>query len=330
MTGSISLITFETILLLMIYISVGFYMRKAGIMDDVVTNGITRVFMLTALPAAILNSMINQPFNQELLINIVIVFFSIVVIYFFFAFVGLGIGKLFRIPRERIGVYAFSMSFGNVGLMGFPVVGALWGGLGLFYASAVSLAYWILLPTLGLWLTVKSAADVEGQRVQYQLKPNLAMVASIVGLVWFIFQDFIPVAVINLVRPAVIDGVGGGPIGRFIGGTAAIMTPISMFMIGSLLAKGKPSDLLSEKEALVLSAVKLLIAPVLLFFIVRNFITDPIMLGVLIILSAMPVAALGAVYAEKYKADSAFASRMVFLSTTVSLITIPLVALLLG
>jgi len=327
---TIASIVAETIFILFLYIALGFFMRKTNIIDDRVNQGLASIFFLTSLPATILNSMFNQLFDQEMLINIVIVFFAFIIIYLIFAFTGLGIGKLFKLPRARFGVYAMAISFGNVGIMGFPVAAALWGGLGSFYASIVTLAYFVLLPTLGVWLTVKSAKGDDGEPIKFSFRPNLALVAALIGLVYYIIQDSLPIAFINFVRPAVIDGVGGGALGRFIGGVAATMTPISMFMIGALLAKGKLSDIVGEKETLVLAAVKLLVAPVGLFFVVRLFVTDPVVLGVLIILSAMPAASLSAVYAEKYGADSAFASRAIMLTTMASLISVPLVALLLG
>ena len=315
----------------MIYIGFGFFMRKAGVIDDRVSKGLTDIFMIASLPTAILNGMMNQLFDQDLLINMVIVFSVIVITYFVFAFVGLFIGKVLKLPHERIGVYAMAMSFGNVGLMGFPVVGALFGGIGLFYGVVVTLAYFVMLPTMGVWLTVKSASSESGEPVKYRLKPNVALFASLVGLAYYILQDNIPTAVINMIRPAVIDGVGGGPIGLFIGGMGATMTPISMLMIGSLLAKGgRLNKIFKEIDILVLCVVKLLIVPVLAFFVLSTFVEDSVVLGVLVIQTAMPAASLSAVYAEKYRADSAFASRAVLLSTALSLGTIPLVALLLG
>lgn len=320
----------ETIFVLMLYIAMGFFMRKINIIDDRVSQGLTGIFMIASLPAAIFNGMLNQQFDQNLLINILIVFSAIIAAYFVFAFVGLAIGRLFKLPRPRIGVYAMAMSFGNVGLMGFPVIGALWGGIGLFYGVVVTLAYFVMLPTMGVWLTVKSAQDDNGEPIKYRLKPNVALFASILGLLYYVTQEFIPTAIIGFIRPAVIDGVGGGPVGMFIGGVSATMTPISMFMIGSLLAKGKLKAIWGEVDILVLSAVKLLLVPILLFFTIRPFIADPIVLGVLVIQTAMPAASLSAVYAEKYKADSAYASRAVLISTALSLATIPAVALLLG
>ncbi|MCL2195891.1 MAG: AEC family transporter, partial [Oscillospiraceae bacterium] len=215
----------ETIFVLVLYIILGFFMRKRGVIDDRVNTGLTKLFMLTSLPATILNAMFNQPYDSDRLRDILIVFFGIIVIYLIFAFVGLGLGKLFKLPRNRYGTYAMTLSFGNVGIMGFPVVGALWGGPGAFYASIVSVAYFVMLPTIGTWLTVKSAADENGEPVKYRLKMNLGLAASIVGLLFYFTQNFLPVWLIQFIRPAVVDGVGGGPLGRFIGGVAATMTP---------------------------------------------------------------------------------------------------------
>ena len=320
----------HAITVLFLYISMGFFLRKIGIIDDRVMQGLTGIFMVGSLPATILNSMLNQLFDAALLVNILTIMVSIVLAYFLFALVGLWMGKLFKLPRNRIGVYAMAMSFGNVGLMGLPVIIALFGGIGGFYGTIVILAYFVMLPTMGIWLTVKSASDEHGQAVKYKLKPNVALFAALLGLIYYVTQDFIPQQVIHIVRPAVIDGVGGGPIGAFIGGMNAITTPISMLMIGSLLAKGKVSEVLGEPSIFALCAMKLLVVPVIIFFAIQGFIADPVVLGVIVLQTAMPAASLSAVYAEKYKADSAFASRAVMLSTALSLITIPLIAMLLS
>ena len=320
----------ETVLVLFIYIALGFMMRKIGIIDDNVNKGLGRIFLIVALPAAILNSMFNQRFNQELLVNVVIVFFTIIAICFLFAVLGMGVGTLFRLPRERKGMFAFAMVFGNTGIMGLPVIGALWPGLGLFYGAIVIMAIFVMLPTMGVWLAVKSSKDLDGQPLKFKLKPDVTLFAALIGLTYFITQNYIPEPIIHFIRPAVFDGVGGGPVGRVIGGTAAVMTPLSMFMVGAFLATGKVSDLWGEISVAALAAVKLLIVPASLFFVLRMFITDPILLGVLVVQSAMPTAALTTIYAENYKADPAYASRIVFFTTAFSLATIPIVALLLG
>lgn len=324
-----ALIVSNTVILLFLYICFGYLMRKIGILDDTGTKALTGVFMLTSLPAIILNGALNQVFDPELLTNILIAFFSFSIVYIVLAIIGLIVAKLFKLPKAKVGVYAFCMSFSQIGLMGLPVVGAIWGGIGVFYGIVMTLAYFILLPTMGVWLTLKSVETEDNNSQAYEFKPTIALVVSIIGLVYYFSQEHLPEVLINLIRPAVIDGVGGGPIGAFIGGVAATGTPLSMFLIGSFLGRGKANDILKEPDILVLTIIKLVAAPLLVLYVLQIFIEDSTLLGVLVILCSMPTAALSAVYAEKYKADAAYASRAVLVTTIFSLITIPLIALLL-
>jgi predicted permease len=75
--------------------------------------------------------------------------------------------------------------------------------------------------------------------------------------------------------------------------------------------------------------VRLLVMPFLAWLLLFNFVENPLLLGVLVIMPGMPVAAVTAIFAEKYGGDSALASRVVVLSTLLCVITIPVVSLIL-
>jgi len=51
---------------------------------------------------------------------------------------------------------------------------------------------------------------------------------------------------------------------------------------------------------------------------------DPILARILVILEALPAATIVAVFAEKYDGDRAFVSRCTFLTTALSILTIPI------
>ena len=56
---------------------------------------------------------------------------------------------------------------------------------------------------------------------------------------------------------------------------------------------------------------------------------DALVTGIIVILSAMPAGSTTAMLAQKYDQDPEFASKMVFLSTLASLVTLPLWAMVL-
>jgi predicted permease len=107
-------------------------------------------------------------------------------------------------------------------------------------------------------------------------------------------------------------------------------SPLSMIIVGAILAKSPLKSMFGDWKMLPVIAVRLLIVPLISFAAMRLFIINPVMLGVIVVLSAMPAAALTSIYAEAYGADAALASRIVAATTFLSVITVPTLALVFG
>jgi len=98
-----------------------------------------------------------------------------------------------------------------------------------------------------------------------------------------------------------------------------------MLIVGITLAQVPVRHVFSEWRLYPLAFVKLLVVPFVVWLIFRQFIADELMLGVLVVLSAMPTAANVAMLAIEYKGNSRIASSGVFLTTLLSGATVPLV-----
>lgn len=77
------------------------------------------------------------------------------------------------------------------------------------------------------------------------------------------------------------------------------------------------------------AAVKLLAAPVLVWLVVRLFVTDELLLGVTVILASAPTAMLATLFAISADKDEGYASECVFIGTVLSAVTMPLMIWLL-
>ncbi len=75
--------------------------------------------------------------------------------------------------------------------------------------------------------------------------------------------------------------------------------------------------------------VRLLVAPVLVWAVLRLFITDTVLLGTMTVLAAMPVASFATMLSIQYGGNERIASRTVFVTTVLSVVTIPIVCWLL-
>lgn len=98
-----------------------------------------------------------------------------------------------------------------------------------------------------------------------------------------------------------------------------------MIVIGANIGMSRFSDLYADWRVYILSFVKLIVSPVVMFLICRIFVHDEVFLGVLVVSSAMPVAALASMLSIEYNGNAAAASRGVFITTLLSLATIPFV-----
>ena len=103
--------------------------------------------------------------------------------------------------------------------------------------------------------------------------------------------------------------------------------PLSMMIIGASLADMNVRQAM-EKDAFILSAVRLLGIPVLAMIILRSIGVDTMLWQVQATLLAMPAASNTAILAEMYGRDHSFAAKCVFISTVLSLITVPCLTLL--
>jgi len=109
-------------------------------------------------------------------------------------------------------------------------------------------------------------------------------------------------------------------------------SPASMIVVGSILALADPRKLVS-KLTVYFTFIRLILIPslvILILFILRPvFRPDPMVSGVAVILSAMPAGVTTSMLADKYGADKELASRIIFVSTLLSIFTAPALAWLL-
>jgi len=290
---------------------VGYIGRKCGIFTDVNNAALSTTLVKVTLPCTVFISMM-RPFSPTLLIESLATLLLSAVVYLSGYVLGALLARVMKASHSEKRVWQFSLVFANVGYMGFPITQAVFGYEGLIYTSMANVSFNVLAFSLGVYL-FKSGDDRENVKANIKsIVLNPALVATYIGFVFF---------VTGLRLPGVIeDGVG------LVG---SMTTPLSMILVGSILAKNKLRLLVGDPRVLPVIFLRLLGIPVASFFVLRLFISNPVMLGVVVILAAMPAAALTVIFAEQYKGDTALASKLVALSSALCLLSIPVISLLL-
>ncbi len=285
----------------------GFAARKLGVLERGAGGMLSRLLLRLSLPALILMSM-QKDYDPALageswaMLGVSMGYYAL---SFALAFL---IPVLTRTPRERRGVMRFSMCFSNVGFMGYPVLGALLGQEAVFAGSIFNVPFHFLAYSLGAWILVKEHnAEV---RLDLKLFLSPALVATVAGFALFLASIRIPAPL--------SDGI------RLLGD---MTTPLSMVTVGAMLADSKPARFLFDWRSYVTALVRLALIPLAMLFSLRALGAEGLLLGVPVIVAAMPAAANGPILAAVYGGDTEEAGAVVLITTTLSILSIPLVAL---
>ena len=296
----------------------GFILRKIRVITDEVNTGLSSILLKVALPCTIIMSM-QREFSMEMLAEGGVVFLVALAMHFIAIPIGLLLTRLGRVPMTQRGIWLFALSFGNVAYMGYPVITAIFGDAALFYVAMNNVAFNLLFPTLGYAIVVYGMPKAEPQEkadvktLAKRLATNEALIATVVGLALFVTSTRLP-----------------APVGSALTMAGSLTTPVSMMIIGGLLAKNSFKLVFGDFRIYLLAAVRLLAVPLTLWLILRLFVQNPLMLGVMVYLAAMPAGAVLGIVSVQKKADSFAASKVVFMTTVLSLLTIPLISLILG
>lgn len=290
----------EQVILLLFMLATGFYGYKRHIIDSRSVKAMTDLLINITMPLMIIASF-NFPFSVDLLKNFSIVLIATITIHLLSYFIG---KILFcHCEENQRKVLIFSIIFSNCGFMGIPVISSLLGKIGALYSSIYLIGFNAFVWTLGVTI-YNSNAKEKGLK---NVLTNPGIVGILIGFSLFVC----PVKLPEIIYSAV-DSIG------------SMTTPLSMLIIGAGLATCELREIFKGFHIYWASIIRLLILPLLTLLVCKLLPIDHTVVGVCVLSTAMPIANMTMILAEKYGGDTKLASRLVFFSTAFSMITIPL------
>lgn len=298
---------FIQVLVLFLLILVGYLARRKNLLDEHCTSKLSSLIMNIFLPCTIISSM-QIDYSSDMLSKIINLLIISIVMYSVSFLVSYLLKFIFKYD-DNLGIYQYVIMFSNVAFMGYPVVEAVLGSEAIFYTAIFNLPFNLLTITLGSYLLSKGKDDYS-----FSLKSLISpiIVSIFIGLLLFIFSIKIP---IFLNQP--IEMLGN------------ITTPLSMLVIGSMLCTSSAYDCFSNKKLYFVTLIRLVLLPLIIYYIFSGQIKDSMLLAIPIVISSMPAAANTAIMANEYKSNTVLASQAVFFTTLFSIITIPLISMFL-
>ena len=302
------MLVLNEMLMMMLLLLVGVAVAKTGVVDGETNRRLTRFALVVPQSAVILSSAINMQMEMTPG-EVLAVLGASVVMYVLLVAPGLLAPRLYRIGAADRGLFSFLAIFGNVAYMGFPLVRALFGSDAVFYAALLNIPFNCLTYTLGVSLV---SGGAEKGRMDWRQLVNPPLVSSVLAIAII----FLPVS-------------WPGPVSRAVETLGDMILPMSMIIIGASLGSQKLKDVLGDWRVYAYAPIKLIAAPVLLWAVMRLLVRDQLLLNVITLVGATPSAAMAAMLSIQYGGDEKTASRAIFVSTVLSVVTIPVICWLL-
>lgn len=156
-------------------------------------------------------------------------------------------------------------------------------------------------------------ASEEGKGFSLKNFLNPCFIGSVIGLILFVFQIKLP-------------GFIAGPVEMLSSAT----TPVAMIVLGFQLGGLKLKDFCGDKLCYATVLMKLVIAPLITFAVLKIWASSYPADTTLLIDMGMPVAVMSALLSQKYDNDTALATKAILISTLGLFVSVPLCTLLIS
>jgi len=305
-------IIISQIFILAVVVLIGVIAAWAKVLTVTAKDMLSKVIFNISLPLMLFTNFLKLEATPKLLANSFIVLSVSGFVILFMLFAGWVMTRIFKIKGREAAVFKAHSMFGNTIFLGFPLITALYGVEGLLYASMFQLVSNLIMWTVGVVVLTHGDGKSWRKSIVRVLNPNT--VATLSGLLFFILSIKLPPL---LVKPLMELGSAN--------------TWLSMLYIGAMLVLADVGGLLGRKSLYIISINRLIVVPAILIFLfaaisrLTGLSADKMVASVIILEASMPCMASVVIMAKELGADDHQAVGNVFVSTIISILTLPVV-----
>ena len=285
---------------------VGFVSNKIGLLGGDFDRRLSLFVIQVTCPALVLASTMGDRMPDRSHIPVLLLISAVTyTILIILAFI---LPRLMCVKRELRGMYSFMLTYSNVGFIGYPIVASIFGSDAVFYACILNVFNTLTIFIFGV-MFITGEGFKEG--LNWKLFRSPAMIATYISIIIVCTGWQAPRCI---AQPVTLVG--------------NMTVPASLLIIGSSLAGIPVKNMLGTPHTFIMCALKLVGLPVLLFWLFSLCGIDHRLNSINMIIIAMPVASFGTMFCLRYEKDTTAMSQGTFWSTLLSVISIPLLAMI--
>lgn len=298
-------ILLEQIKLFAIYILLGVLLVKTGVLNANTLEPFSRFVIKMALPLLIFTNTVNGVSKQQLY-NAAPIILCAVFGYAMLYFLSFLMLRIFHLQEEKKNLYRALGMFGNIGFMGIPILTSLFPENGIVYIGIVTIIDQFLLWTVGVRFTSGTCSGNKDFAWEKMLNPAVIAIITavmVVSMGWKL-PDFINKSLTT------------------VGITA---TSLALIYLGGVFACMDIWKYLGRFEFYGMALIKMIIFPICFFYLLGFFTLNRELRMTMALLTAMPSMSSLVMMANEDRERGDYIAAGVFITTLLSLATLPAV-----
>ena len=214
--------------------------------------------------------------------------------------------RLLTKQKADEGPIGFALMFGNVGFMGYPIVASIFGHEAVFYAAVLNVVNTFAVFTVGTILI--TGKTVNGPKFQKKVLWSTPMIAAYLTM---------------LIVALRIEGIPQW-ISQPLTMIGNITVPAALLIIGSSMSQLPLRAMLGTPSIYATTLLRLAVLPIAIHYLMQLLGFSPFVVGINTVVIAMPVATYGTILCLRHGKDTTLITEVTFITTLLSMLSIPL------
>ncbi len=290
----------------------GYFLVKRKMVPSNAITTLIQLLLYVTLPFLVIKGFLMKEYDPSLLPNLGWALLFALIAHFLWLGMAMVIFPAKGTHQREHRVDQFAVMFTNATFIGIPIIMSLFATHpeALLYISMFVIVFNALMWTLGCYVLTGEKRYMNVKKIIFN-PPTLAL---FVALPLFFFK--VPIDL----NGVVFKGIS------FLGDMTA---PLSMIILGMRYADLPPLSVFMGVRTYLVSFLRLIVSPILLFFVMILFTRDATLISTLYILAALPVAGSTVLFAEKFQGDLPESVRTNLNSTLLAILTFPIMVMIL-
>ena len=295
---------------LFLLLAIGFISRKVGLLNDAASKHLSKLIICLGQPALIISALMRAEWSEE---KLWIALWSTLIGFAMHTLFGFSAFLICRKMKngDHAKIFEFGLVFANCGFLGFPVLDSIFGaGMGSFMGAFYIISFHLFLWTWGIAILGRGRGDIRLTSKKALL--NYGTIPCLIGIVLYLLKP-----VFSL--PVFVETTLG-----YLGG---LCTPISLLIIGGLLATLPLKKMFGTPGVYLHSLISLIVFPVVVCLLAKLLHLPDNYILFCTVMAGLPAASTVTMLGEIYGIDPAYASQTVGMTSLFTVGTLPLVCL---